>query len=39
MVTDRAKPGDISFGLGEPDLPTPEVIRNTAIRVIQVRQA
>jgi aspartate aminotransferase len=34
-ITDRAKPGDISFGLGEPDLPTPEVIRREAIRVIQ----
>ncbi len=33
-VTDRAKPGDISFGLGEPDLPTPEVIRQAAMRVI-----
>jgi aspartate aminotransferase len=35
QITDRAKPGDISFGLGEPDLPTPEVIRREAIRVIQ----
>jgi len=34
-ITDRAKPGDISFGLGEPDLPTPEVIRREAARVIQ----
>ena len=34
-ITDRAKPGDISFGLGEPDLPTPDVIRREAIRVIQ----
>ncbi len=33
-ITDRAKPGDISFGLGEPDLPTPEVIRREARRVI-----
>lgn len=33
-ITDRAKPGDISFGLGEPDLPTPEVIRREAMRVI-----
>src|SRR3989442_4557288 len=37
-ITDRAKPGDISFGLGEPDLPTPEVIRREAIRVIQEEQ-
>ncbi|HEV7474585.1 MAG TPA: aminotransferase class I/II-fold pyridoxal phosphate-dependent enzyme, partial [Pyrinomonadaceae bacterium] len=35
QITDRAKPGDISFGLGEPDLPTPEVIRREARRVIQ----
>jgi aspartate/methionine/tyrosine aminotransferase len=34
-ITDRAKPGDISFGLGEPDLPTPEVIRREATRVIR----
>lgn len=34
QITDRAKPGDISFGLGEPDLPTPEVIRREAMRVI-----
>jgi aspartate/methionine/tyrosine aminotransferase len=34
-ITDRAKPGDISFGLGEPDLPPPEVIRREAIRVIR----
>ncbi len=35
QITDRAKPGDISFGLGEPDLPTPEVIRREAVRVIR----
>ncbi|HEV2827316.1 MAG TPA: aminotransferase class I/II-fold pyridoxal phosphate-dependent enzyme [Pyrinomonadaceae bacterium] len=35
QITDRAKPGDISFGLGEPDLPTPEVIRREAVRIIQ----
>lgn len=35
QITDRAKPGDISFGLGEPDLPTPDVIRRAAVRVIQ----
>lgn len=34
-ITDRARPGDISFGLGEPDLPTPEVIRRAAVRAIQ----
>jgi aspartate aminotransferase len=35
QITDRAKPGDISFGLGEPDLPTPDVICREAVRVIQ----
>jgi aspartate/methionine/tyrosine aminotransferase len=35
QITDRAKPGDISFGLGEPDLPTPDAIRREAMRVIQ----
>lgn len=34
-ISDRAKPGSISLGLGEPDLPTPEVIRREAIRIIQ----
>jgi aspartate aminotransferase len=34
-ITDRAKPGDISFGLGEPDLQTPDVICREAMRVIQ----
>jgi aspartate/methionine/tyrosine aminotransferase len=38
QITDRAKPGDISFGLGEPDLPTPEVIRREALRVIKEEQ-
>ena len=33
-ISDRAKPGSISLGLGEPDLPTPEVIRREAVRVI-----
>src|SRR5215471_12291676 len=37
-ISDRAKPGSISLGLGEPDLPTPEVIRREAIRVIQEEQ-
>lgn len=37
-ITDRAQPGDISFGLGEPDLPTPDVIREAAIRVIKEEQ-
>jgi aspartate/methionine/tyrosine aminotransferase len=34
-ISDRAKPGSISLGLGEPDLPTPGVILREAIRVIQ----
>src|SRR5215510_16519533 len=34
-ISDRAKPGSISLGLGEPDLPTPEVIVREAMRVIQ----
>ena len=38
QITDRAKPGDISFGLGEPDLPTPDVIRREAMRVIREEQ-
>jgi len=38
QITDRAKPGDISFGLGEPDLPTPDVIRREALRVIEEEQ-
>jgi len=37
-ISDRAKPGSISLGLGEPDLPTPDVIRSEAIRVIQEEQ-
>jgi aspartate/methionine/tyrosine aminotransferase len=34
-ISDQAKPGSISLGLGEPDLPTPEVIVREAVRVIQ----
>src|ERR1044071_6788408 len=34
-ISDRAKPGSISLGLGEPDLPTPDVILREAVRVIQ----
>ena len=33
QVFDRALPGSINLGLGEPDLPTPEVIRREAARV------
>ena len=34
QVFDRARPGSINLGLGEPDLPTPDVIRNAAVRAI-----
>jgi aspartate aminotransferase len=37
-ISDRAKPGSISLGLGEPDLPTPDVIRREAARVIAKEQ-
>lgn len=37
-ISDRAKPGSISLGLGEPDLPTPDVIRRAAVRIIQEEQ-
>ncbi|HEV2800752.1 MAG TPA: aminotransferase class I/II-fold pyridoxal phosphate-dependent enzyme [Pyrinomonadaceae bacterium] len=38
QLFDRARPGSINLGLGEPDLPTPEVIRRAAVRVIQDEQ-
>src|SRR5688500_10993003 len=38
QVFDRARPGSINFGLGEPDLPTPEVVRRAAVRVIEEEQ-
>ncbi len=34
QVFDRALPDSINFGLGEPDLPTPECVKREAIRVI-----
>jgi len=34
QVFDRARPGSINLGLGEPDLDTPEVIKRAAVRVI-----
>jgi aspartate/methionine/tyrosine aminotransferase len=34
QLFDRAPRGSINLGLGEPDLPTPEVIRRAAVRVI-----
>ncbi len=38
QISDRAKPGSISLGLGEPDLPTPEVIKRAAVSVITQEQ-
>jgi aspartate/methionine/tyrosine aminotransferase len=38
QVFDRARAGSINLGLGEPDLPTPEVIRRAATRVINEEQ-
>ena len=34
QILDRALPGSINLGLGEPDLPTPDVIRRAAAKVI-----
>ena len=38
QVFDRALPGSLNLGLGEPDLPTPDVIRRAAIKVITEEQ-
>jgi len=38
QVFDRARPNSINLGLGEPDLPTPEVIRRAAIAAIAHEQ-
>src|SRR5215510_12647907 len=38
LLYDSAPPGSINLGLGEPDFPTPEVIRREAVRVIQEEQ-
>ena len=38
QVFDRALPGSINLGLGEPDLPTPDVIRQAAVRAIVEEQ-
>lgn len=35
---DRAPAGSINLGLGEPDLPTPDVIRQAAVRAIEGEQ-
>src|ERR1041384_4689925 len=34
QVFDRALPGSINLGLGEPDLPTPDIIRKAAVKAI-----
>ena len=38
QVFDRALPGSLNLGLGEPDLPTPDVIRRAAVRAIVEEQ-
>ena len=38
QTLDRALPGSINLGLGEPDLPTPDVIRRAAVKVIVEEQ-
>jgi aspartate aminotransferase len=38
QVFDRALPGSLNLGLGEPDLPTPDIIRREAARVITEQQ-
>jgi aspartate/methionine/tyrosine aminotransferase len=38
QLFDRARPNSINLGLGEPDLPTPDVIRREAARVITEEQ-
>ncbi len=37
-ISDRATPDCISLGLGEPDLATPDFIRQAAVRIIQQEQ-
>ena len=38
QIFDRARPHSINLGLGEPDLPTPDVVRREAVRVIREEQ-
>ena len=38
QVFDRARPGSINLGLGEPDLPTPDVIRRAAVKAVVEEQ-
>ena len=35
LLFDRAYPGSINLGLGEPDFPTPEIVRRAAISFIE----
>ncbi|HEY3135748.1 MAG TPA: hypothetical protein VGL29_06830, partial [Blastocatellia bacterium] len=34
VLYDSALPGSINLGLGEPDFPTPEVVRREAVKFI-----
>lgn len=38
QIFDRARPGSINLGLGEPDVPTPEVVRRAAAQIITDEQ-
>jgi aspartate/methionine/tyrosine aminotransferase len=38
QIFDRAQPGSINLGLGEPDLPTPDVVRREAARIVAEEQ-
>lgn len=38
QLFDRARPNSINLGLGEPDLPTPDVIRRAAARIVAEEQ-
>ncbi len=38
QLFDRAQPGSINLGLGEPDLPTPDVIREAAAHIVTEEQ-
>jgi hypothetical protein len=38
QLFDRARPNSINLGLGEPDLPTPDVIRRHAARIVAEEQ-
>jgi aspartate aminotransferase len=38
QMLDRARPNSINLGLGEPDLPTPDVIRRAAVKAILEEQ-